>query len=758
MNPSKNVRTSAQAGSIANKNSTNPNVVNNSLQQNLIGNTVLNTVYMSQNQNIPHGSQNPSNNPSIKSNVNNNNSMVPNQVGSKIPNASNQNLSIFKTVGTGTQMAPNSVMVNNNNRNSVQNTIVKNGRVLNNIDINDQTQSMMKSSVNQVSQKNASQMSNVINNNNNYNNLLNPKAQSIHVSKDPSIMNNPSVNPKNSSALNQAASIKNSNAANLQSQKASAMQSQINNNNNINTSNNPMTSSFPMPNSSNLSQTKAQASINQSNQNIKNPSVIPNNQQSIRNKSALNNPNAIPHMSNIPNANQYQSAMINQHQNLPLKSQNMKSMQNNNNSLTPQQLQSMRQSQQAKQSAIQSQVNNSLKNQISQNPNISKQNSVQQSMKNSSLQKSDIKASRNKSPPRVVKSQDGRIVSTQSDNNGNPFYTTEEVHKSIKASIRPSFNDNHDVKKDVNENKMGSGFRYYGQITKAGRNQNGQNKTNQDTPLVQINIGNIQGFNLFGVLDGHGPHGHFVSKFCKDYFIKKMNEFAMQCLKEKINTPEGVYDKLKKTKFQFIHETFKRADNEMIKQNQFEYNFSGTTCNLVFQFKKYLVCASVGDSRGILIFDNDTQTNQGIYNLSHDHKPDLPNEQERIIKNGGVVDKLNDQLGNKVGPFRVFRKGLTYPGLAMSRSLGDFQAKECGVITEPEINEYTINHNAKFMVICSDGVWEFLSNENVRDLGNEYYKKKDIGQFCSSLVQKSVEKWEEHDIIRDDITVVCVYF
>ena len=91
----------------------------------------------------------------------------------------------------------------------------------------------------------------------------------------------------------------------------------------------------------------------------------------------------------------------------------------------------------------------------------------------------------------------------------------------------------------------------------------------------------------------------------------------------------------------------------------------------------------------------------------------------RIKENGGMVDQIQDLYGNKLGPNRVFKEGCVYPGLAMSRSLGDFQAKECGVIPTPEIIEYEINLNTKYFVVCSDGVWEFLTNENVRDIGNK---------------------------------------
>ena len=95
----------------------------------------------------------------------------------------------------------------------------------------------------------------------------------------------------------------------------------------------------------------------------------------------------------------------------------------------------------------------------------------------------------------------------------------------------------------------------------------------------------------------------------------------------------------------------------------------------------------------------------------------------------------------------------------MSRSLGDLFAKECGVIPTPQIIEYEINANTKYMVICSDGVWEFIQNEQVRDLGNTFLNKNfDVGGFCDELVKFACHSWEQFDIIRDDITVVSVFF
>ena len=51
------------------------------------------------------------------------------------------------------------------------------------------------------------------------------------------------------------------------------------------------------------------------------------------------------------------------------------------------------------------------------------------------------------------------------------------------------------------------------------------------------------------------------------------------------------------------------------------------------------------------------------------------------------------------------------PGLAMSRSMGDEVAHSVGVSACPEVLEFTLGPNDRFVVIGSDGLWEFLSNE-----------------------------------------------
>ena len=140
---------------------------------------------------------------------------------------------------------------------------------------------------------------------------------------------------------------------------------------------------------------------------------------------------------------------------------------------------------------------------------------------------------------------------------------------------------------------------------------------------------------------------------------------------------------------------------------------SGTTCVIVIQLDENLICANTVDSLAILVYDESQSNNlknTKVFPLSNNAKPDLPKEKVRIIKCGGEVEKMVDENGLGVGPFRVWSKGKSYPVLAMSRSIGDIDEKLVGVIPNPEFVEYKIDSKAKYMIVCSDGILEILSN------------------------------------------------
>ena len=94
----------------------------------------------------------------------------------------------------------------------------------------------------------------------------------------------------------------------------------------------------------------------------------------------------------------------------------------------------------------------------------------------------------------------------------------------------------------------------------------------------------------------------------------------------------------------------------------------------------------------------------------------------------------------------------------MSRSIGDLIASTLGVIPEPKFIEDKVDKDTKFIVVASDGVWEFLDNKAVTNIVMPFYKKNDPDGACKALIKESTEWWNKEDIVVDDITVVCVFF
>ena len=292
----------------------------------------------------------------------------------------------------------------------------------------------------------------------------------------------------------------------------------------------------------------------------------------------------------------------------------------------------------------------------------------------------------------------------------------------------------------------------------AGRDDDGKKKTNQDTYVLEKNINGVINFNIFGVLDGHGVNGHYASNFTKKYMLDRIKNHP---LIKNLQTPNEIYKQLTMNGYQILAKMFVDADIQIAKE-KFNVEMSGTTCVIVIQLGERLICANAGDSRAILVYEEKNSfnlSNTKIFMLSYDCKPEIPLEKKRIEANGGVVSQIIDEEDNQPsGPFRVWVKGEAYPGIAISRSIGDMDAKKVGVIPNPQIIEYTLTPQSKYMIICSDGIWEYLSNEEVMEFAKNYYIKSDPLTLCKELTKKSTEFWLEDDVVVDDITVVAVFF
>ena len=74
--------------------------------------------------------------------------------------------------------------------------------------------------------------------------------------------------------------------------------------------------------------------------------------------------------------------------------------------------------------------------------------------------------------------------------------------------------------------------------------------------------------------------------------------------------------------------------------------------------------------------------------------------------------------------------------------MGDLVAQGVGVTCEPEIVEHRITEEDRFVVVASDGVWEFLDNERVMKLVIPFWYCNRPDQACEKLVKEATAKWE----------------
>ena len=304
-------------------------------------------------------------------------------------------------------------------------------------------------------------------------------------------------------------------------------------------------------------------------------------------------------------------------------------------------------------------------------------------------------------------------------------------------------------------------------------------RINQDSYLVMPNINDTKNCKIFGVFDGHGDKSDILSQEIRDYFIeyfsnkdiyntkKILNNFNKNDL-EAVNRKISIDEKLEKIYNLFsennheelikLYEKINNKLHEKYKEDEFCSTTGSTSSQIIVMNDKKkdglnkIISINLGDSKSILI---DEKNN--VIDLNICHIPEEITEKERIEKNGGEISRVD---WADYGPLRVFFKGKNYPGLALTRSFGDFNCESLGINSIPDIREYDIGERKpKILVMATDGIWQFLSNEKVKNILLPYYEENNVNGATQKLVKYALRMWEAKnpDYI-DDITVIVLFF
>ena len=264
---------------------------------------------------------------------------------------------------------------------------------------------------------------------------------------------------------------------------------------------------------------------------------------------------------------------------------------------------------------------------------------------------------------------------------------------------------------------------------------------------------------------GHGQGGELVS------------QFALHEVQRRLEKHEDFTKNIEKA----FKETFLQVDEALKHEAIIEPLYAGTTACVALLRQNELIVANVGDSRAVLArrlrntnsSDGEKGNESGVgadpkfilasptvptqqleaIDLSNDQNPDLPEEQSRIENMGGFVSPPPEPgLSARVW----LDIGCTQIGLAMSRSIGDHAVKPIGVIAEPVVTTHHVTEDDEFMIIASDGVWEFVESSEAVQIVNENLH---LGatKSCQALIEMAAARWhDEEGDYRDDITALVI--
>lgn len=174
---------------------------------------------------------------------------------------------------------------------------------------------------------------------------------------------------------------------------------------------------------------------------------------------------------------------------------------------------------------------------------------------------------------------------------------------------------------------------------------------------------------------------------------------------------------------------------------------SGCTAVVALLHEKDLYVANAGDSRCVVC------RNGKALEMSFDHKPEDQIEFDRIQKAGG----------------RVTLDGRVNGGLNLSRAIGDHGYKmnkklppeEQMISALPDIKKITIGSEDEFMVLACDGIWNFMTSDDVVEFVQERIADptKKLSEICEEMFDYCLAPHTKGDGTGcDNMTAIIVKF
>jgi serine/threonine protein phosphatase PrpC len=274
----------------------------------------------------------------------------------------------------------------------------------------------------------------------------------------------------------------------------------------------------------------------------------------------------------------------------------------------------------------------------------------------------------------------------------------------------------------------------------------------------------------FGVFDGHSIGGDVASTTAAKSFEKNL---------AKRITSTTIEDKVVNALFKSVHQEIlavydnppasvsyaSPSANKLVKwslrkagQMQF-YTYGGkydrpiefgTTALvvLVSEATKECTICWAGDSRAILLSrDEEDDEFIEVTSLNDLHNARNVKEKKRVETGFPAVIHSDGYLQPKDGYYKNMQ-------INMTRAMGHRVLQNFGVIPDPSVKRVKLTAHDQYIVIATDGLWENLSDAEVRDIVVEHGNPK---HAANALIER-ISQYDPSSADVDNVTVLVVSF
>jgi serine/threonine protein phosphatase PrpC len=193
-----------------------------------------------------------------------------------------------------------------------------------------------------------------------------------------------------------------------------------------------------------------------------------------------------------------------------------------------------------------------------------------------------------------------------------------------------------------------------------------------------------------------------------------------------------------------------------------------------------LYTLNLGDSRALLATYGENNGNEKLkaVQLTESHTVDTEIERAKLVSEhpDDPMTLVAEKVKGKLKVTRAFGVGYLKKRILNDALMGILQVRNLisppYVSTQPSLNVHRISKSDRFVIVASDGLFDFISNEEAVKLVNYYITNHPFGDPAMFLVEQLVTRaadyagfsWEELMNIppgrrrkyHDDVTVIVV--